>query len=522
MKIVSASEMRDIDAMTSLRYGVPSLSLMENAGAAVAAFIRERYPQSSRIAVICGKGNNGGDGFVAARHLHQAGKVVEVLLLASPKDLQGDAAHMFARLPVPVVEAQNEKQVREEFTRSFANAELFVDAVLGTGFKPPVSFLYSSAIAVMNETGRPIVSVDVPSGSDSDSTLPQTGDAIVRAHSAVTFTAPKPVHVYSDLIRKTTAVAPIGSPPEAIQAKAGLQAITTVDFKKVLADRPLDSNKGMYGHALILAGSTGKAGASAMAGMACLRSGAGLVSVATPRSVLNSVASFAPELMTEPMRETESGTIAKAALEHWAELTKKMTVLAIGPGLTQHPETVAFVREVLKAATIPAVIDADGLNALAEHTDVLKHARAATIITPHPGEMARLCGTDIKTVQADRLKVAREFAKSRNTVVILKGHKTVVASPSGETWINCTGNPGMATGGTGDVLTGITAGLLAQHPKEPLLCAIAAVYLHGLAGDIAREHVGEISLMATDLIDHLPEAFRRAKKSLQKPWVTLN
>ena len=522
MKIVTAREMREIDAMTSLRYGVPSHTLMENAGAAVAVFVRERYPQASRIAIICGKGNNGGDGFVVARHLHLAGKVVEVLLLAAPTDLQGDAAAMFTRLPVPVIQAHNEQQVREEFQRSISHADLFVDAILSTGFKPPVSFLYSSAIVAMNETGLPIVSVDVPSGSDSDSSVPQTGESIVRAHSAVTFTAPKAVHVYGDLIRKTTAVAAIGSPPEAMQVKTGLQVVTIPDFKKVLADRPLDSNKGMYGHALILAGSTGKAGASAMAGMACLRSGAGLVSVATPRSVLNSVASFAPELMTEPMKETASGTVARAALDHWDELTKKMTVLAIGPGLTQNPETVEFVREVLRRTTIPAVIDADGLNALAEHTDVLKRAKAPTIITPHPGEMARLCGTDIKTVQADRVTIARNFAKSHNTVVVLKGHKTVIAAPAGETWVNCTGNPGMATGGTGDVLTGIIAGLLAQHPKDPMLCAIAAVYLHGMAGDLASEHVGEISLMATDLIDLLPEAFRKAKKSLQKPWVTLN
>jgi ADP-dependent NAD(P)H-hydrate dehydratase / NAD(P)H-hydrate epimerase len=259
-----------------------------------------------------------------------------------------------------------------------------------------------------------------------------------------------------------------------------------------------------------------------MAGMACLRSGAGLATIATPKSVLTSVAGYAPELMTEALAETEAGTIALEALDRWDELTSKMTVLAIGPGLTQNPETVEFVREALRRTAIPTVIDADGLNALDGHTELLKEAKAATIITPHPGEMARLCGTSVKVVQADRIGIAREFAASRNTIVVLKGYKTVVASPSGETWINCTGNPGMATGGTGDVLTGITAGLLAQHPQEPLLCAIAAVHLHGLAGDAAKEHVGEMSLMATDLIHLLPETFRRAKKSLQKRLVTLN
>lgn len=522
MKIVTASEMREIDRLTSERYGVRSLTLMENAGSSVAEFVCERYPQALRIAIVCGKGNNGGDGFVAARKLHLAGKVVEVLLLANAKDLQGDAAEMFARLPIRAIKAETEEQVNQEFSRSFAHADLFLDAILGTGFKPPLSPLYLTAIRSMNATQLPIVAIDVPSGCDSDSLHPQSGEDIVHAEAAVTFTAPKPVHVFGDLIPDATAVAAIGSPTEAIQSQLGLQVTTIPDFAKLLAERPLDSNKGMYGHALILAGSFGKAGASAMAGMACLRSGAGLVSVATPRSVLTSVASYAPELMTEPMRETEAGTIANAALEHWDELTKKMTVLAIGPGLTQNSETVEFVREALRRTTIPAVVDADGLNAIAEKTEVLKQAKASTIVTPHPGEMARLCATDVKTVQADRIGIARSFAKSRNTIVVLKGHKTVIVSPSGETWINCTGNPGMATGGTGDVLTGITAGLLAQRPREPLLCAIAAVYMHGLAGDIACEHVGEISLMATDIIDLLPEAFRRAKKSLQKRWVTLN
>lgn len=522
MKIVTASEMRQIDRVTTDRYGVRSLTLMEAAGAAVAKFVRERYPHATRIAVICGKGNNGGDGFVAARHLHLHGKVVEVLLVASEKELRGDAAEMFNNLPFRPVEAQTEIEVNSEFDRSFFHADLLIDAVLGTGFHPPLSNVYAAAIRAMNASRIPIVSVDVPSGANSDSVQPQDGETIVRAQWAVTFTAPKPAHIFSNAIEKSTIVAPIGTPPEAVSSDLGLHVGTTSEFAKFLANRPLDSNKGMYGHALILAGSFGKSGAAAMAGMACLRAGAGLVSVATPKSVLTSVASYSAELMTEPLPESEAGTVAGAALEKWDELTKKITVLAIGPGLTQHPETSAFVRDVLRRTTIPAVIDADGLNALSDHTELLKQAKAPTIITPHPGEMAHLCGTDTKTVQSDRLGIARAFAASRNTIVVLKGHRTVIASPSGYAWINCTGNPGMATGGTGDVLTGIIAGLLAQHPKEPLLCAIAATYLHGLAGDIARKYVGEIPLIATDLIQMLPEAFRRAKKSLQKEWVTLN
>jgi hydroxyethylthiazole kinase-like uncharacterized protein yjeF len=521
MKIVTASEMREIDRVTSERCNVPSLSLMENAGHAVADFVCERYPRATRIAVICGKGNNGGDGFVAARHLHLAGKVVEVVLLADSAELRGDAAHVFERLPVKPILATTEEQLRAEFGRSFFYADLFLDALLGTGFRPPVSPLYALAIAVMNSAKKPVVAVDVPSGADSDRQQPQTGDTIVRAHTAVTFTAPKPVHVFGDLVRRQTVIAPIGSPEGAIQGGLNLSVVTSRDYEEFLAPRPLDSNKGLYGHALILAGSFGKSGASAMCGMAAMRAGAGLVSVATPRSVLTTVASFAPELMTEPLAETESGSISHAALERWDDITKKMTVLAIGPGITQHSETVSFVHEVLRRTNLPTIIDADGLNALIGRTEILNQAKAPTILTPHPGEMARLTGLSTEDVQADRIRVAHEFAIDRNAIVVLKGHKTVIASPTGANWISCTGNPGMATGGTGDVLTGILAGLLAQHPTQPLLCALAAVHLHGLAGDAARDQVGEMSVTATDLIHCLPEAIRHAKHSLQHAWTPL-
>ena len=521
MKIVTAAEMREIDRVTTERHRVPSLTLMENAGQAVSQFVCDRYPKASRIVVICGKGNNGGDGFVAARHLHHAGKVVEVLLLSESRILHGDAAEMFSRLPFKPVIASQETTLRREFDRSIGHADLFIDAILGTGFKPPVAALYAAAIDAMNATKKPIVAIDVPSGADADSQQPQTTATIVHADTCVTFTAPKPVHIFGDLVRHETVISLIGSPDEAIQSALNLNVITSRDYAKFLAPRALDSNKGLYGHALILAGSFGKSGASAMAGMAALRAGAGLVSVATPRSVLTSVASFAPELMTEPLPETESGSISGGALEHWDDITQKMNVLAIGPGITQHPETVEFVREALRRTTLPTVIDADGLNALVGHTDLLNQAKAPTILTPHPGEMARLTGLYTKEVQADRIAIARDFAKARNTILVLKGYKTVIAAPSGEAWLNCTGNPGMATGGTGDVLTGILTGLLAQHPKEPLLAACAAVHLHGLAGDAARDHVGELSLTATDLIHHLPDAIRHAKRSLHKSWTSL-
>ncbi|HEY3927034.1 MAG TPA: NAD(P)H-hydrate dehydratase [Candidatus Koribacter sp.] len=520
MKIVTAAEMRDIDRVTTEHHNVPSLSLMENAGAAVASFVLTRYPRANRISIVCGKGNNGGDGFVAARHLHAAAKSVTVFLLANVSDLKGDAAAMFAKLPVRATELRSDDELRNALAR--ASADLFLDAILGTGFRPPVTGLYATAIRAINQSQRSIVAVDVPSGADSDSLHPQLGDAIIRARSCVTFTAPKPVHVFGDLVRRHTVVAPIGTPDSAIVSHLGLNVITPRDYADLLRDRPTDSNKGMYGHALIVAGSYGKSGAAAMAGIGCLRSGAGLTTIATPKSVLTSVASFAPELMTEPLDETESGSIALNNLQTINELCGKMSVLAIGPGLTQERHTVELVRSLVRASSIPTVIDADGLNALAGHTDLLKQRTAPAILTPHPGEMSRLTGKSTSAIQADRITIARDFAKSHKITLVLKGARTVVASPSGDIWINCTGNPGMATGGTGDVLTGILTGLLAQHPDQPLICALAAVHLHGHSGDLARDKNGELSVIATDLITHLPEAIRVTKKSLQRRSTPLN
>ncbi|MFZ0312612.1 MAG: NAD(P)H-hydrate dehydratase [Candidatus Korobacteraceae bacterium] len=512
MKITTAEEMRAIDRVTTERFGVPSLTLMENAGGAVARFILQHYAEANRVVVICGKGNNGGDGFVVARKLHRAGRVVEVLLLASRAELKGDALAMFERLPLRPIEVTSTSELDAESSRSLGNCELMVDAILGTGFKPPVTGLYADAIAVMNRSRKPIVAVDIPSGADSDAMTPQSGDGIARADAIVTFTAPRPAHVFGNLTRGPILVAPIGSPPEAIISSLNLEVTTPRDFAALLAPRPRDSNKGMYGHALIVGGSFGKSGAAAMAGMAALRAGAGLSTVATPARVLTSVASFAAELMTEPLAETAAGSIAMAAAENgrFTDLAKPMTVVAIGPGLGRDPETVQFVQEAVRETKVPLVLDADGLNAFEGKTNLLDGHRRSLVLTPHPGEMSRLAGISIKAVQADRLNVARSFARYHHLVLVLKGNRTIIGFPDGSAWVNPTGNPGMATGGTGDILTGMTAGILAQMPNNCARAAIAAVYLHGLAGDVAAERMGEHSLVATDLLDGLPEAFRRA------------
>ena len=528
MKIVSAAEMRAIDRATSERFGVPSLTLMENAGSAVARFVLTDYPQAERVGIVCGKGNNGGDGFVAARKLTEAGRAVRVLLLCDPTELRGDAAIMFERMKaVPLIVREAAGLDSHDAVEIFAS-DLIVDAVLGTGFRPPVSDLYAAAIARMNDSAAPIVAVDIPSGADAD-TLQAPADAdrsvratqaqlgiVVRADAVVTFTAARPAHVFAALTKGPTVIAPIGSPPEAIASQLGLQLGTPADFAALLAPRALDANKGSYGHVLVIGGSLGKAGAAAMAGFSALRAGAGLSTVATPKSVLATVAGFHPELMTEPLPETEEGTISVRALEAGLDaLLERKTVIAIGPGISRNLETSEFVRAMLKPGAVPdnvaIVVDADALNAFEGAAEGLNGRGRTLVITPHPGEMARLTGLTIAQIQKQRLEVARQFAREHELIVVLKGHRTLIASPDGAVWVNSTGNPGMATGGTGDVLTGIVAGLIAQHPQHALEATALAVYLHGQAGDLASEAVGESSLVATDLVRFLPGSFLAEK-----------
>jgi NAD(P)H-hydrate epimerase len=515
MKIVSTAEMRAIDRSTSERFGVPSLTLMENAGAAVADYVLSHHSAARRIVVFCGKGNNGGDGFVAARRLHQQGKKIQLILLADPAELKGDAAAMFGKLPSPAIAVHSSDELKSERARLSLQGDLCLDAVLGTGFKPPVSGLYADAIAIMKASPVPVIAVDIPSGADAGAMGSQAG-AITRADAIVTFTAPRPAHVFGMLTAGSTFVADIGSPQEAIVSALQLNVITARDLGRLIGRRPAESNKGSYGSVLVVGGSLGKAGAAAMAGIAVLRAGAGLSTVATPKSVLGTVAGFHPELMTEPLPETDAGAISASALDRINELAKGKTVLAIGPGISRDPETADLVRNLVATQQTPIVLDADGLNAFEGRTAELNGQGRTLAITPHPGEMARLVGCTIAEVQKDRLGVARKFAREHELVVVLKGHRTLVVQPDGEAWVNTTGNPGMATGGTGDILTGMVAGMIAQHPQDAFAATLAAVHLHGLAGDVMRESVGEHSLVATDLLLGLPEAFRRTRKAARE------
>lgn len=536
MKIVTSSEMREIDRATSERFGVPSLTLMENAGTAVADLVLRRYFGAESVGIICGKGNNGGDGFVAARRLHEAGMRVSILLLADPGELKGDAAAMFKRLELQPVLARNEEELRSAAAQQVYQADVLIDGILGTGFRPPVKGFYAEAIAAFAKADQPVVAIDIPSGLDSDDMQPRpdAGSPIVPAHATVTFTAPKPAHLFSSAVRGPIMVAPIGSPDEAIISKLGLEVPTWREMASLLSPRDPEAHKGSFGHVLVVGGSLGKAGAAAMAGMAALRSGTGLVTVACPRSVLPTVAGFMPELMTEPLEETEAGTISLRALEYGRmdALIQGKSVIALGPGIGRHSETTQFVRTLVEKFRVPMVIDADGLNAFQGAIEKLDGSAHPLVLTPHPGEMSRLIGGTTADIEKDRIGIARRFAQEHKLTLVLKGHRTLTALPDGRVLVNHSGNPGMATGGMGDILTGMVAGYWAQglqgRPASPSAgstswdAIVTAVYLHGLAGDVACERQGEMSLTATDLLAALPEAIRRVQASAHEKCTWLN
>lgn len=534
MKIVTSAEMREVDRASSKRFGVPSLTLMENAGTAVADFVQRHYPGAESVGVICGKGNNGGDGFVAARKLREAGKRVSVLLLAYPGELKGDAATMFNRWGGDCLLVRHEAELRATAAQRVYQADVLIDGILGTGFRPPVKGFYADAIEEFGKAGRPIVAIDIPSGLDSDDMRPHPDSGpIVPAHGTVTFTAPKLAHLFSSAVRGPVMVAPIGSPEEAIVSNLGLEVPTWREMASLLSLRDPEAHKGSFGHVLVVGGSLGKAGAAAMAGMAALRSGAGLVTVACPHSVLQTVAGFMAELMTEPLEETDAGTISPRALERIDALARNKTVVALGPGIGRHPETTEFVHALVERIRLPIVIDADGLNAFQGAVEKLNGSAHPLVLTPHPGEMSRLIGGTTADVEKDRIDIARKFAQEHKLVLVLKGHRTLTALPDGLVWVNHSGNPGMASGGMGDILTGMVAGFWAQglHGKTPgpeagpspaYEAIITAVYLHGLAADVACEARGELSLTATDLLPALPEAIRRLQATASDKYVWLN
>ncbi|HWD00353.1 MAG TPA: NAD(P)H-hydrate dehydratase [Candidatus Sulfopaludibacter sp.] len=497
MKVLTAALAREADRRT-IQAGIPGIILMENAAARLVEFLAERFAplSSQRIVVLCGKGNNGGDGMAVARQLHTSfsPEALHVVVLAGPQELRGEALanyQMLAACGCPVLRA---------LPPEAQTATLVIDALLGTGITGPARGPMLDAIRAVN-SGFPlarVVAVDIPSGMPTDSGEP-VGE-FAPADYTVTFTAPKVAHVLDpncnfvgELI-----VRQIGTPPQFLE-EATLSLIDPSMFRTLMGPRPNEGHKGTFGHVLAVAGSRGKTGAAAMCGLSALRAGAGLVTVASAASAIATIAAHTPELMTEPLPETPHGSIAlNAPLDQLAE---SKTVVAAGPGLGRDPAIAELVRSLNATCTQPLVLDADALV-----PGLSAPAGAVRIITPHPGEMARLAEKTISEVQQDRVNTAHSFATFHRMIVVLKGHRTVIAFPDGQVWINPTGTPAMGTGGTGDILTGLIAGLLAQFPKQPEQAVAAAVYLHGLAGELGAKALGEKSLIATDILHYLPKA----------------
>ena len=517
MHVLTAAEMQACDRATTERFGIASIDLMRAAARAVAAFAQQQFPRARRIAVICGRGNNGGDGMMTARLLGAAGLEVTTLLLGAPEKLGPDVVAAWGELlasappgTVQVIETAEALAGHKESLK----ADLLIDAVVGTGFKPPLKGLAKAALEWVKASRAPILSIDLPSGWPADATSATAPAPVFPSDAVITFTAPKGAHVFGQLTRawdQPVLVVPIGSPKQAIVSTSGVDwAGSAMELAKT--PRAAAANKGNFGHVLVVGGSIGRSGAPSMTALAALRSGAGLVTAAVPASVLALVAAVAPELMTWPLAATAAGGISAESLvpESLKSLMEGKTVLAIGPGLGQAAETVKFVTGLLAATRIPAVIDADALNILAAKPVLLaKLAKGRTVVlTPHPGEMARLAGITIAEVQANRLDVARGFAQRFGVILVLKGARTLIAHPDGRVAVNTTGNPGMAKGGSGDLLTGLVAGLLAQHPGDADRAVEAAVYLHGLAADLAVRSQDEHTLLATDSLQKLSQAFR--------------
>ena len=521
LPVFTAAEMRALDARAIRELDIPGARLMEAAGTGAARLIARRFGplRGRRVVILCGKGNNGGDGFVVARRLRAVGARVDVFLLGRRGEVRGDAADALRRYAGRVAEITAEAEL-DAVERAVGGAHVVVDALLGTGVDGMARGLGASAIERLNHlTGagedRPphpaVVALDLPSGLSADHGIP-TGPT-VRATLTATFGGYKRALLLEPAAgwAGEVVVIPIGLPAGETERDVATFLLEDRDARGALARRPADAHKGQYGHLLVVAGSRGKTGAAALAARAALRSGAGLVTVATPASQQPIIATLGVEHMTHALPETAAGALAKAALGPIRELTAGMDAVALGPGLSLHPEAQALARALVADLPRPMVVDADALSALAGHLDILSGAPGPRVLTPHPGEMARMLGVTVAEIQSDRIEGTRAFAVKHRVWLVLKGARSVVAAPDGRVWINPTGNPGMAKGGSGDVLTGMAGAFLARG-LTPTAALQAAVYFHGLAGDLGRAERGEEGLLASDIVEAIPRALSPASK----------
>ncbi len=521
MKILSVAQMNQVDRLTSEICGLPTLILMENAGVQLYQALQSQLEEGSpRIAILCGKGNNGGDGIVLARQLRQRGFASDLFLLAPAAAIEGDAginlqAHLKARQPV--VELTSEESVQ---ALDLACYDIIVDALLGTGLSQPLSGRYLEVVRRINSSGAFVLAVDIPTGMDSD--LKQVGGDCVRADLTVTFTTPKIAHVLHPDPDSLGAVrvVPIGSPDLLLdRPQYFLNLMTAKETRRLIPPRPAKSHKGSYGRVAVLAGSRGKSGAALLASRAALTAGAGLVTVLLPEVIAEKVTGYCPELMTESLACDPAGALAEGSLPQILECLEGKDVLAVGPGLSRQPGAVTIVKTLLPQSPLPLVVDADGINALSTQIQLLDQVDQPLILTPHPGEFARLTGLSSQAICESPITTARAFARQHQVWLILKGFRTLLAQPNGEVWVCPLGNPGMATAGMGDVLTGVVAtlwGAAAVREKTSRQdwseAARVAIYVHSLAGDLAWVEVGPEALTAGSVIEHLGPAFQQLRQ----------
>jgi len=510
VRVLNTQQMREADRQTVEVVGLPSIVLMENAGRQVVTAMESAFDAlaSMRVAVLCGRGNNGGDGFVVARALIDRGVSARVALIGESSALKGDARTNYAvlrALDIDVLEIAD-AGAWELHGADLLDVDLIIDALVGTGLTAPLSGLYQTVVEDINATPAPVVSIDLPSGLSADS--PERIGPAIDATLTVTLAAPKLPLVLppGEVLAGTLVIADIGIPSAVVNGIDGpwVELLTKETMRALVPPRAPQSHKGDYGHVLVVAGSPGKTGAAVLAARAALRSGAGLVTIAAPAGCLALLAPHGPEFMTLALIEDAAGLVDPAAVEQVLEFDAD--VIAAGPGLGRSPGVRAFVRALAEQCPAPLILDADAVVAFAGEPDrLLARDGVDLILTPHPGEMAALTGLSVEDLQANRLSVARDFASTHRAHVILKGHRTIVATPEGQTFINLTGNPGMATAGSGDVLLGVVAAWTAQLMDAEAACRLA-VYLHGLAGDLAEADEGDVALIAGDIVDRLGDA----------------
>ncbi|MFO7748590.1 MAG: NAD(P)H-hydrate dehydratase [Desulfobacteraceae bacterium] len=523
MVLVTAQEMQQIDKITIETFGIPGQVLMENAGRGALDMLKRHCPElaSKKVAILAGRGNNGGDGFVMARYLAQMGVAVKVFLFAPRDKVRGDARANLTLL-VKLEQAMAETIIVDipdsgafsTVRKLVLDHDLFVDALLGTGLSSDVRGLFKEVIETINTSRKPVFSVDIPSGLDAD-TGKEKG-VCLQAFATATFGLVKIGLVLDNHFSGSVENIDIGIPPFVVEKIAPtVHELEKPRIEHISAQRNTDAHKGSFGHLFVLAGSPGRTGAAALCANAAMRCGTGLVTLGIPKCLNSSMEPQVCEAMTLPLDTDENDCLSAAScLETAAMALSGKSAMAMGPGLGTGRGTADLVEKMVKQAGIPLVLDADALNCIAQKPDVLKEKQAPVLVTPHPGEMARLMKTTVHKIQKNRIKAAKEFAGKFDVIVLLKGAKTVIALPGGEIFINTTGNPGMASGGMGDVLTGITAGFAAQgFPLED--AALAGAYLHGACGDVLARQKGSFGFLASDMVTTIPEVIhQRGQKGL--------